>query len=75
MGCRIVARWSLIVATGLLAEMTDFRIGHHSVDQGNLGYFLNNNMLDAGAKLGIPGFDGDVRFNNPGLPIFTITRF
>src|SRR6266545_3370203 len=37
--------------------VNDFRIGHHSVDQGNLGYFLNHNILDAGAKLGIPGFD------------------
>ena len=55
--------------------VNDFRIGHHSVEQGNLGYFLNNNLLDAGANLGIPGFDGDVRYNNPGLPIFSITGF
>jgi Carboxypeptidase regulatory-like domain/TonB dependent receptor-like, beta-barrel len=55
--------------------VNDFRIGYHSVEQGNLGYFLNNNLLDAGAKLGIPGFDGDVRYSNPGLPIFSITGF
>ena len=55
--------------------VNDFRIGQHSVEQGNLGYFLNNNLLDAGANLGIPGFDGDVRYNNPGLPIFSITGF
>jgi hypothetical protein len=55
--------------------VNDFRIGYHSVEQGNLGYFLNNNLVDAGAALGIPGFDGDVRYSNPGLPIFSITGF
>jgi len=55
--------------------VNDFRIGHHTVEQGNLGFFLNNNLLDAGAKLGIPGFDADVKYNNPGLPIFSITGF
>jgi hypothetical protein len=55
--------------------VNDFRVGQHSVEQGNLGYFLNNNLTDAGAKLGIPGFDGDVKYNNPGLPIFSITGF
>ena len=55
--------------------VNDFRIGHHTVEQGNLGFFLNNNLLDAGAQLGISGFDADVRYNNPGLPIFSITGF
>ncbi len=30
---------------------------------------------DAGASLGIPGFDGDVRYNNPGLPSINISNF
>jgi hypothetical protein len=32
-------------------------------------------LTDAGANLGIPGFDGDVRFNNPGIPDINITGF
>ena len=27
-------------------------------------------LKDAGAKLGIPGFDADVKFDNPGIPDF-----
>ncbi|MGH9159516.1 MAG: carboxypeptidase regulatory-like domain-containing protein [Vicinamibacteraceae bacterium] len=55
--------------------VNDFRIGYHTVTESNLGYFLNNNLLDAGSQLGIPGFDADVRYGNPGLPIFSITGF
>ena len=40
-----------------------------------LNYFSMNGLNDAGAALGIPGFDGDVRYNNPGLPLFTISGF
>ena len=30
---------------------------------------------DAGSDLGIPGFDGDVKYNNPGLPSINISNF
>ena len=40
-----------------------------------LNFFQVNGLASAGADLGIPGFDGDVRFNNPGVPDFTITGF
>ena len=55
--------------------VNDFRIGYHTVNEANLGFFLNNGLLDAGSQLGIPGYDADVRYNNPGLPIFSITGF
>ena len=34
-----------------------------------------NGITDAGAAFGIPGFDGDVRYDNPGIPLFTVTGF
>jgi hypothetical protein len=55
--------------------LNDFRIGYHSVYDDNLNYFHLNGLTDAGASLGIPGFDGDVRYNNAGIPTFTITGF
>ncbi len=32
-------------------------------------------MTDAGTSLGIPGFDGDTRYSNPGLPSVNISNF
>jgi hypothetical protein len=34
-----------------------------------------NGLASAGADLGIPGFDGDVRYQNPGIPDIGITGF
>jgi hypothetical protein len=55
--------------------VNDFRVGHHSVDDDALNYFAQNGLRSTGAELGIPGFDGDVRFDNPGIPNFNITGF
>jgi hypothetical protein len=55
--------------------VNDFRVGYHSVYDDSLNYFSLNGITDAGAALGIPGFDGDVRYNNPGIPLFTVTGF
>jgi hypothetical protein len=55
--------------------LNDFRIGYHSVYDDSLNYFHMNGLAGAGAALGIPGFDGDVRHNNPGLPLFSISGF
>jgi hypothetical protein len=53
----------------------DFRIGYHRVDFDTLNEFSVNNLTPAGSALGIPGFDGDVRFNNPGIPSINISAF
>ena len=55
--------------------VNDFRVGYHSVYDDSLNYFAMNGITDAGAALGIPGFDGDVRYDNPGIPLFTVTGF
>jgi hypothetical protein len=53
--------------------LNDFRIGYHKVTSDDLNYFSYSNLPTAGSDLGIPGFDSDVRFNNPGIPSFFIT--
>jgi hypothetical protein len=53
----------------------DFRIGYHRIDFDTLNYFSINDIASAGADLGIPGFDGDVRYQNPGIPSINITNF
>jgi hypothetical protein len=53
----------------------DFRIGYHRIDFDTLNYFAVNDISAAGSDLGIPGFDGDVRFANPGIPSITISNF
>ena len=53
----------------------DFRIGYHRVNFDTLNDFSVNNLTSTGANLGIPGFDGDVRFSNPGIPSINISAF
>jgi hypothetical protein len=53
----------------------DFRIGYHRLDFDTLNHFAVNGIGTAGSDLGIPGFDGDVRYNNPGLPNIGISNF
>ena len=53
----------------------DFRIGYHRIDFDTVNPFYVNGQSDVGASLGIPGFDGDVRFNNPGIPSINISNF
>ena len=53
----------------------DFRIGYHRVDFDTLNHFWVNGVQNAGASLGIPGFDGDVRFGNLGIPSANISAF
>lgn len=55
--------------------VNDFRMGRQYFDTKTLNYFYVNGVKDAGAQLGIPGFDGDVKFDNPGLPDFLIAGF
>ncbi len=53
----------------------DFRIGYHRIDFDTLNHFEVNGIPSAGADLGIPGFDGDVQYSNPGLPTVNISNF
>src|SRR5947209_3468550 len=55
--------------------LNDFRIGYHRIDFDTLNYFNVNGLNGVGAGLGIPGFDGDVRYNNPGVPTVNISTF
>jgi hypothetical protein len=55
--------------------VNDMRFGRQYFKTSTLNYFTVNGMANAGAQLGIPGFDGDVRFANPGIPEFNITGF
>ena len=54
-----------IITTNVI---NDFRIGLNTVTSNNLNYFAVNNLNDAGTKLGIPGFDSDSVYKNPGIP-------
>ncbi len=53
----------------------DFRIGYHRIDFDTLNHFAVSGIPSAGAELGIPNFDGDTRFKNPGLPSINISNF
>ena len=55
--------------------VNDFRIGRQYFKTSSLNYFYVNGLANAGSQIGIPGFDGDVRFSNPGIPDFNITGF
>lgn len=48
--------------------VNDFRIGLNTVTSDNLNYFAQNGLTDAGTKLGIPGFNSDTIYHNPGIP-------
>jgi hypothetical protein len=68
---------TLVSYTHTLTPMlhNDFRIGYHRLDFDTLNQFAYNNLPSAGADLGIPGFDGDVRYDNPGIPNISISAF
>jgi hypothetical protein len=53
--------------------VNDFRIGRQHLITDALNYWYTNNLTTAGKDLGIPGFDGDVRFNDPGIPLLSNT--
>jgi hypothetical protein len=55
--------------------LNDFRIGYHRIDFDTLNPFAVKGPSDVGSGLGIPGFDGDVRYKNPGLPSINISTF
>ncbi len=55
--------------------INDFRIGLNTVTSNNLNFFAQNGLTDAGTKLGIPGFNSDSIYNNPGIPSINFDTF
>jgi Carboxypeptidase regulatory-like domain/TonB dependent receptor len=55
--------------------VNDIRVGRQNLSTDALNYFYVNNLKNAGANLGIPGFNGDVLYNDPGLPVINITSY
>ena len=55
--------------------LNDFRIGYHRIDFDSLNNFTLDGNDSAGSDLGIPGFDGDVRYENPGIPSIGVSAF
>ncbi len=55
--------------------VNDFRVGRNYLNTSALNYFAVNNLNTAGTDLGIPGYNGDSLYNNPGVPDFNITGF
>jgi hypothetical protein len=55
--------------------INDFRIGLNTVLSNSLDFFSVNNLNDAGTALGIPGFNSDTVYNNPGIPTFNISNY
>jgi hypothetical protein len=51
--------------------VNDFHLGVNKLFSNNLNYWSQNNLKSAGTSLGIPGFDFDTKYNNPGIPIIT----
>ena len=55
--------------------VNDMRFGRNYFNSPALNYFAVNNLTNAGTALGIPGFTGDTTFNNPGIPVMSISGF
>ena len=55
--------------------LNDFRIGYHRIDFDTVNPFYVSGPSGAGTDLGIPGFDGDTRYSNPGIPSINISNF
>ncbi len=55
--------------------VNDFRAGVNKLTSNNLNYWAQNGLTSAGTDLGIPGFTADTQFNNPGVPVVTISGF
>ena len=55
--------------------LNDFRIGYHRIDFDTVNPFYVSGPADAGTALGIPGFNGDTAYSNPGLPSINVSNF
>ena len=66
-----VVGWTQTISPNMV---NDVRVGRQNLTTDALNYWYVNNLTTAGKDLGIPGFDGDVRFNNPGIPVIANTN-
>ena len=48
--------------------VNDLRVGKEVLNTNSLNYWYTNGLTHAGADIGIPGFNGDVLYANPGIP-------
>jgi len=55
--------------------VNEIRVGRNYFDSQTVNPFYSDGIRDAGTQLGIPGFDADSRFNNPGIPDFNVAGF
>jgi len=55
--------------------VNDFRVGRNFFKSDALNEFAVQGLTSAGTDLGIPGFNGDTAYGNPGIPDFNITGF
>jgi hypothetical protein len=55
--------------------VNDFRVGWNYFSTATVNPFSVANNATAGTDLGIASFDGDSKYNNPGIPDFGITGF
>jgi hypothetical protein len=55
--------------------VSDARFGRQYSNASLVNDFYIRQIAGAGAALGIPGFDADVRFKNPGIPDFMVAGF
>jgi hypothetical protein len=55
--------------------VNDFRVGRNFFNTATVNYFFTAGQASAGTNLGIPNFNGDSIYNNPGIPEFNITGF
>lgn len=55
--------------------VNDFRVGRYYFNSATVNPFSTGNQTSAGTSLGIPNFNGDSTFHNPGIPDFNITGF
>jgi hypothetical protein len=53
------------------ALVNDFHFGVNKLLSNNLNYWITNNLKNAGTSLGIPGFNFDTQYSNPGIPVIT----
>jgi hypothetical protein len=55
--------------------VNDLRVGRNFFSTATLNPFSVAANANAGTALGIPGFNGDTTYNNPGIPDFNVTGF
>ncbi len=55
--------------------VNDLRVGRNFFNTATVNPFATGAQAGSGTALGIPGFNGDTQYNNPGIPDFGITGF